>query len=125
MMVGLILVVYLIYAAANGDSSLLYVLGGIVVLGFLGCLFGKTSKGTNKQYSARFAGKKKRTRTRIDIPHYCDEDEHVCTICGYRFDRDIMSCPHCGVRFNNIRTDERAYDFEEDEMEAWDEEEGW
>lgn len=37
---------------------------------------------------------------------------------------DIMTCPHCGVRFNNTETDDRAF-IEEEDFEDWmDEEDG-
>ena len=52
---------------------------------------------------------------------------YMCTICGHRFDRNVMSCPYCGVRFNATRTDDRDYIEEEDEEDWLDEmeEEGW
>ena len=35
-----------------------------------------------------------------------------------------MVCPYCGSRFTEMVTDEEEFDFEEDELEAWDEEDG-
>ena len=66
-----------------------------------------------------------RPRVRVDHPHIISNDEYECTVCGRRFDRDTMSCPHCGVRFTDRKTDYEEFDDEEDEMEAWDEEDGW
>ena len=115
----LILIIIAIVLAAKGDYTFFWIFGGIVVLALICSLFG----GNSGKSSAR----RERPRTRIDIPHYYDADEHVCSICGHRFYSSSMSCPHCGVRFNNKRTDERAFIEEEDEEEWWDEmeEEGW
>ena len=41
-----------------------------------------------------------------------------------RFRKDQMACPYCGARFNGRVTDEEEFIFEEDELEAWDEEDG-
>lgn len=72
-------------------------------------------------------GSFERARTRTYVPHYVEEDEYVCGICGARFDRAYSTCPHCGVIFNSAAVDEDEYDEElEDELEMddWDEEEG-
>ena len=112
----LILAIIAIVLAVKGDYTLFWVFGGIIVLVLICSIFGK---GGSSSPASR-----ERARTRIDIPHYYDVDEHVCTICGCRFDRDVMSCPHCGVRFNHVETDERAF-IEEEDFEDWmDEEEG-
>ncbi len=117
-MSGLILIIIMIFLAANGDYTLLWLSGGIVVLALLVSLFGKGDENNALH---------ERPRIRIDIPHYYDADEYMCTICGHRFNRNVMSCPHCGVRFNRTRTDDRAYIEEEDEEDWLDEmeEEGW
>lgn len=115
----LLLIIIAIVLAANGDYTFFWIFGGIAVLALIGSLFGK---GGGKPAS------RERPRTRIDIPHYYDADEHVCTICGHRFYSSSMSCPHCNVRFNSVKTDDRAFIAEEDEEEWWDEmeeEEGW
>ena len=115
---GLILVIIAIVLAAKGDYTFFWIFGGIVALALIGSVFSKSSSGSVSP---------ERPRTRIDIPHYYDEDEYVCTICGTRFDTDTMTCPHCGVRFNNTKTDDWAFIEEEDEEEWWDEmeEEKW
>lgn len=111
----LILIVIVIVLAANGDFTLVWIIGGMIVLGAVGSLF---SKGNGRPVSQG------RPRTRIDILHYCDADEHVCTVCGRRFHSGTMTCPHCGVHFSSTKTDDRAFIEEEDEWESWDEEEG-
>ena len=111
----ILLIIIMIFLAAFGDFTLFWIFGGVIVLALIGSLFG--------------LGKKKsvpheRPRTRVDIPHLYDADEYVCTICGHRFRRDVMSCPHCGVRFNTTKTDDRAFIDEEefeDMMEELDE----
>ena len=55
-------------------------------------------------------------RTRIDHPHYMSLDEYECTVCGRRFGRNTMVCPHCGVRFTRTETDEDEFD---DEYVFW------
>lgn len=115
----LLLIVIAIVLAANGDYTFFWIFGGIAVLALICSLFGKDN---GKSVSHE------RPRTRIDIPHYYLPDEYVCTICGHRFDKNTMSCPHCGVRFNGTKTDDRAW-IEEEEFEDWmdelDEEKGW
>ena len=108
----IILIIIAIVLAANGDYIFFWILGGIVVLAIIGSVFGKSGNSSSSH---------ERPRTRIDIPHYYDVDEYVCTICGTRFNTDTMTCPHCGVRFNNTKTDDRAFIEEEDEEEWWDE----
>ncbi len=112
----LLLIVIVIILAAKGDYSFFWIIGGMFVLCLIGALFGK---GNEKKVP------RERPGARIDIPHYCDADEDVCSVCGQRFSRNLMSCPHCNVRFNTIKTDDRAFIEEEDEMEDWDEEDGW
>ena len=71
-------------------------------------------------------GKKKVSRNspiRIDRPHVIDPDEYECSVCHFRFRKNSMVCPHCGTRFAGRTTDDRAYMFEVDELEAWEEEE--
>ena len=105
----IILVIIAVVLAANGRYTLCWILIGVAVLAGLASLF---SKGKPK------AAPGERPRTRIDIPHYYEPDEYVCTICGTRFHSDTMTCPHCGVRFNQIRTDEDSF-IEEEEIEEW------
>lgn len=36
-----------------------------------------------------------------------------------------MVCPHCGARFTGRVTDHEEFDDEEEELETWDEEDGF
>ena len=87
------------------------ILVAVVVLGLL--------SGGNKSRSG--AGGK---NARIDHPHLIDDDDYECPACGARFEKDVMTCPRCGARFAGKVTDTEEFDEEEDEMEAWDEEDG-
>lgn len=62
---------------------------------------------------------------RIDRPHVIDPDDYECSACHRRFRKDRMACPYCGARFTERVKDEGEFLFEEDELEAWDEEDGW
>ena len=112
----LILIIIVVVLAANGDYTLLWIIGAIVVLGLIATLF----SGNGKKTVTR-----ERPRIRIDHPHYVSVDESECTICGRRIPAYVSRCPNCGVRFNAARKDEEEWDEEFEEMEAWDEEEGW
>ena len=85
----------------------------LVAVVLLGLLSGGKSRGG--------AGGK---RARIDHPHVIDPDDYECPVCGARFEKDVMTCPRCGARFTGKTTDTEEFDEEEDEMEAWDEEDG-
>ena len=61
---------------------------------------------------------------KVHIPHLIGDDEYRCNTCGARFRRDVRICPSCGVLFTGTVKDDSEYEEEEDEMEAWDEEEG-
>ena len=61
---------------------------------------------------------------RIHIPHLIEDDEYRCNNCGARFRRDLRICPSCGVLFTGTVKDDSEYEDEEEEMEAWDEEDG-
>ena len=114
----MILILIAIILAAKGDYTLFWIFGGIVVLALIGSVFGK-----GKAPSAS----RERPRTRIFIPGYYHQDYYRCSICGSGFPSNTMICPHCGVWFNNTRTDERAFIAEEefdDWMDEMDEEEG-
>ena len=66
-------------------------------------------------------------RVRIDHPHYVSRDEYECGVCGERFRRNTMTCPHCGTLLERRVTDKREYDEEleeELEMDDWDDEDG-
>ena len=55
--------------------------------------------------------------TRIDHPHYFDEDDHECSVCGARFRGKGMTCPKCGTRFEKTKEDDLEFI---EEMEIWD-----
>ena len=61
---------------------------------------------------------------RIDRPHVIDPDDYECSVCHRRFRKEQMVCPYCGARFSGRVTDEEEFDEEEEELEAWDEEDG-
>lgn len=61
---------------------------------------------------------------RIDRPHVIDPDDYECSVCHRQFRKEQMVCPYCGARFTAQVKDEEEFDFEEDELEAWDEEDG-
>lgn len=54
---------------------------------------------------------------RIDHPHYYDEDDHECSVCGARFRGKGMSCPQCGVNFTGKAEDDGEFI---EEMVIWD-----
>ena len=53
------------------------------------------------------------------------DDDYECSVCHRRFLKNVMVCPYCGARFEKREQDDEEFIFEEDEMEAWDEEDGW
>ena len=55
--------------------------------------------------------------TRIDHPHYFEEDDHECSVCGTRFRGKEMTCPRCGAKFTGTREDDGEFI---EEMELWD-----
>ena len=88
----------------------IWIILGVIILG---ALFGGRSKGN------RPAG----GPVRIDRPHAVDPEDYECSACHRRFRKAVMVCPYCGARFTGRVTDEREFEEEEDELEAWDEEE--
>ena len=54
---------------------------------------------------------------RIDHPHYYDEDDHECSVCGARFRGKGMVCPKCGARFSGTKEDDGEFI---EEMVIWD-----
>lgn len=76
--------------------------------------------GGNKGKAGKQAGP-----YRIDRMHVIDPDDYECSVCHRRFRKDQMACPCCGTRFSGRVEDSEEFDFEEDELESWDEEEGW
>ena len=61
---------------------------------------------------------------RIDHPHVIDPEDYECPVCHRRFPMNVMFCPGCGAQFSGRVADGREYEDEEDELEAWDEEDG-
>ena len=61
---------------------------------------------------------------RVCIPHLIEDDEFRCNVCGRRFRKDTMICPGCRILFSGTVVDEEELEDEEEEMEAWDEEDG-
>lgn len=55
--------------------------------------------------------------TRIDHPHYFEEDDHECSVCGARFRGKGMTCPKCGAKFTGTKEDDGEFI---EEMELWD-----
>ncbi|MBR5959801.1 MAG: hypothetical protein IKZ98_02305 [Clostridia bacterium] len=56
--------------------------------------------------------------TRIDHPHYFEEDDHECSVCGARFRGKGMICPKCGAKFTGTKEDDGEF---MEEMVIWDE----
>ena len=78
---------------------------------------------------ALFGGNKRDDRSakgpvRIDHPHVIDDDDYECSVCHRRFPMNVMFCPGCGARFTGRVVDDEEYEDEEEELEAWDEEDG-
>ena len=78
---------------------------------------------------ALFGGKGKDNRSakgpvRIDHPHVIDDDDYECSVCHRRFRKAGMACPYCGASFSGRVVDDGEFEDEEDELEAWDEEDG-
>ena len=90
-----------------------------ILLIILGVLIMAACLGGNKQSDKRNEPGKP---IRIDHPRLRDVDEHVCSVCGRRFQKNAMVCPGCGVRFQGITEDCTTLD-EELTEEEWDEEE--
>ena len=96
-------------------STVLWIAIGVIILAI--CCGDK--KGTSTNHS----GSQKKAQ-RIDHPHYYDVDEYECSICGARFRKQSMVCPHCRTRFTETKEDNTEFDEEMMEEEDWDEEEG-
>ena len=74
--------------------------------------------------SPRTGGGRAGQRIRIEHPHLVEDADYECSVCRWRFSKDTMTCPRCGTVFDGKRTDYEEFEDEEEEMEAWDEEEG-
>ena len=90
-------------------SVLVWIIVGAVILG--ACSGRKRNAASDKPY-------------RIDRLHVIDPDDYECSVCKRRFRKDQMVCPYCRVRFSVRVTDDEDFVYEEDELEAWDEEDG-
>lgn len=91
-------------------SAMIWIVIGIVVLA--------ACSGGGKKNTGR------KGPHRIDRPHVIDPDDYECSVCHSRFRKNVMACPYCGSRFRGRVKDEEEFIFEEDELEAWDEEDG-
>ena len=110
-----------IYWLATDTSTALWVIGGVFVL-IVVCAVVSSGQKKGKRTSRRPAG---RPGVRIEHPHVIDDTDYECSVCGHRFGGAAGSCPSCGTVFGGEKTDYEEFDFEEDELEAWDEEDGW
>ncbi len=93
--------------------AVLWIAVGAVIL--CACFGNKRGRGSGSSDGDRIV--------RIAHPHYVEEDDYECPVCGARFTRNVMTCPACGNHFSGTRIDEEEYDEEEDEWDDWDEEE--
>ena len=75
--------------------------------------------GLSKEKNGKESGTSSQP-TRIDHPHYFEEDDHECSICGTRFRGKGMTCPKCGAKFTGTREDNGEFI---EEMEIWEDEE--
>ena len=96
-----------------------WIIAGLIVL--TACCAGK--KGTPPKHTASTNQNNHKNPIRIDHTHYCDDDDYECSVCGIRFQKKAMVCPHCGARFTGTKVDDTEYDEELDEELEWDEEE--
>ena len=86
-------------------STIFWIVIGVIIF----CALADSGKKRN-------AGAKGKP-TRIDHPHYFEEDDHECSVCGTRFRGKSMTCPKCGTRFAGTREDDGEFI---EEMELWD-----
>lgn len=95
-------------------STVIWIVLGVIALA---ALFGSKRKGSKSNGSTG-------QPIRIDHPHVISDDESECSVCGKRFQGKQSVCPSCGARFTISKEDYEEFDEEEDELEAWDEEDG-
>ena len=88
----LILLILAIYWLVTDTSTALWVIAALV----------SGEKGSRGKPAEK-------PRIRIDRPHYYDEDEHECSVCGSRFRGKGMTCPRCGVRFTGTKEDDEEF----------------
>ena len=86
-------------------STIFWIVIGVIILCAL------ADSGKKRSVSS------KRKPTRIDHPHYFEEDDYECSVCGIRFQGKSMICPKCGAKFTGIREDDGEFI---EEMELWD-----
>ena len=91
-------------------STILWIALGAVALGAC-CGGGKRGRAPKSPY-------------RIDRPHVIDDDDYECSVCHRRFRKAEAACPYCGTRFSGRVVDDEEFEDEEEELEAWDEEDG-
>lgn len=84
-------------------SPVIWILIGVLLLACLG-----GGKGKKKPEAGG--------PVRIDHPHYFDEDDHECSVCGARFTGNGTVCPRCGAKFTGSREDDGEF---MEEMELW------
>lgn len=83
------------------------VIGAVVLLALLSGGKGNTGRRTGAPGGA----------ARIDHPHYYEEDDHECSVCGARFRGKGMKCPKCGTGFTRTKEDDEEFI---EEMDFWD-----
>lgn len=88
-------------------SWIWWIIGAVVLLGLL---------SGGKKNTGRRAGSSGGA-TRIDHPHYFEEDDHECSVCGVRFRGKGMVCPKCGAKFTGTKEDDGEF---MEEMVLWD-----
>ena len=86
-------------------SAVIWIVIGVVILA--ACCSGGGKKNTGSREKA----------VRIDHPHYYDEDDHECSVCGARFRGKGMTCPKCGTSFAGTKEDDEEFI---EEMVIWD-----
>lgn len=94
--------------------TVLWIVLGVIILAALSSGKEKSSKPVSS----------KGQPLRIDHPHIISDDESECSVCGKRFPGKRSVCPSCGACFTGSKEDYEEFDEEEDELEAWDEEDG-
>ena len=76
-------------------------------------------------FSEYARGKRRGGAVRVERPHVIEDTDYECSVCGSRFSEAASVCPCCGAWFEGKQKDWEEFDLEEDELEAWDEEDGW
>ena len=92
----------------------IWVIIGVAIV--LGLLSGGNKSNQRKSNTSGHA--------RIDHPHVIDDEDYECSACHKRFRKNMMVCPYCSTHFTRRIENTEEWDEEEDELEAWDEEDG-